>query len=133
MSLVKYNRSNPLFFNRPTIFDFFNENFWRDGLLDNSSWRMNASELSEDENNYVLTMDMPGIEKKDLKVNYENGYLNITAKTSEKNNSRSYSEVRYIGDIETKNLDAVLKNGILTITIPKPEKSKPKLIDVKSE
>lgn len=131
MSLVKYVNNR---LNRPTLFDYFDNDFWNDGVFDNlSRWRMNASKVSEDENNYTLTMDMPGIEKKDLKVNYENGYLNISAQTSEKNNQRSYSETRYIGDIDTKNLDATLKNGVLTVTIPKPEKSRPKAIDVKCD
>lgn len=130
MSLVKYVNNHV---NRPSVFDFFDSNFWNDGLEGLSKWRNNVSEVFETENDYELKMDMPGIEKKDLKVNYENGYLNIAANTSEKNNVRSYSEIRYVGDIDIKNLNAVLKNGVLTVTIPKSEKTKAKLIDVKSE
>lgn len=88
-------------------------------------------------NNYVLDIEMPGYEKKDIDVSLEDGYLTIKAKRVYADQDKStYGEyVRrerfvgtcsrsyYVGDINENDVTASLNNGILSLTFPKESKA----------
>ena len=90
------------------------------------------SDIYELDNKYYLEIDLPGIKKENIKINYENGYLTISA---EKNvlssgpntyirRERFYGEIKrsfYIGMKKDTDLKAKYINGILTITFPKAD------------
>ena len=87
------------------------------------------------DNKYIIEMDLPGIRKENIKINYDNGYLTITA---EKNSlsakpdtyirrERFFGEIKrsfYIGIKKDTELKAKYKEGILTISFPKEDISK---------
>lgn len=92
------------------------------------------TDIKSDEKNYVMEVDLPGVDKKDISVNLKEGYLTIRAKVDhsidekEKGKkafvhrerfsgvaSRSY----YVGDIDEKTIDASFANGVLTLSFPK--------------
>ena len=84
------------------------------------------------EDKYIIEIDLPGIDKKDIKIDYENGYLTISmSKKSLKediNNyirrERFYGEIKrsfYIGIKKESDIKAIYKDGILEITFPKEE------------
>lgn len=84
------------------------------------------------DNKYIIEMDLPGIRKENIKINYDNGYLTITA---EKNSlsakpdtyirrERFFGEIKrsfYIGIKKETELKAKYKEGILTISFPKED------------
>ena len=87
---------------------------------------------------YIVDIDLPGFNKKDISLSLDNGYLNIKAKT-EKNDEhkdegkylhkeRFYGECSrsfYVGEeVEEKNIKAEFKDGILKVELPKKEISK---------
>ena len=37
------------------------------------------TDIYEKNNKYILEIDLPGIKKEEIKINYDNGYLTITA------------------------------------------------------
>lgn len=90
------------------------------------------TDIYELDNKYYLEIDLPGIKKENIKINYENGYLTISA---EKNvlssgpntyirRERFYGEIKrsfYIGMKKDTDLKAKYINGILTITFPKAD------------
>ncbi len=90
------------------------------------------TDIYEKEGKYYLEIDLPGVKKDNIKINYENGYLSISA---EKNNlssgpntyvrrERFYGEIKrsfYIGMKKETDLKANYINGILTITFPKAD------------
>ena len=90
------------------------------------------TDIYEKDNKYILEIDIPGIKKENIKINYENGYLTIIA---EKNalsgdpskyvrRERFYGEIRrsfYIGIKKETDLKARYIDGILTITFPKAD------------
>src|SRR5690554_7969914 len=56
------------------------------------------SDLIENDNNYELTVEIPGIEKSDINISYENKYLTITANKKQiKENVDNYiqKEIQY--------------------------------------
>ena len=98
------------------------------------------TDIKETENNYVLEVDLPGFDKKDINMELENGYLSISAKREHKveendkkdnfiRRERSFGQFSrsfYVGDIKEEDISAKLENGILTVLLPKEEKEKPK-------
>lgn len=90
------------------------------------------TDIYEKSNKYILEIDLPGISKENIKINYENGYLTISAsKNSLSNNpdtyirrERLYGEIKrsfYIGMKKESDIKAVYKDGILTISFPKED------------
>ena len=90
------------------------------------------TDIYEKDNRFYLEIDLPGIKKENIKINYENGYLTITA---EKNvlssgpstyirRERFYGEIKrsfYIGIKKETELRAKYMEGILTISFPKED------------
>ena len=78
-----------------------------------------------------MEIDLPGLKKEDILINYENGYLTIKAvkKVELKTEvyvrrERFYGEVKrsfYIGEKKESDIKANYENGILTISFPKEE------------
>jgi len=117
---------------------FFNDWFMPET---NKSLQM-RTDIKEDDHNYVLEVELPGVDKKDIDISLNDGYLTVKAAVNNKykdhdhengNNkkfvhrerfygvaSRSY----YIGDVDMKTINATFENGILSVSFPKenPEK-----------
>lgn len=100
-------------------------------------------DIAEDGNNYVLSFDLPGVKKEQVKVEADNDRLTVRAERKEEEKSDSkkkfLSEVYYgsytrtftlPSPIDEKKIDARFENGVLTITVPKTEFTKAKQIDV---
>lgn len=90
------------------------------------------TDIYEKSNKYILEIDLPGVSKENIKINYENGYLTISAsKNSLSNNpdtyirrERLYGEIKrsfYIGMKKESDIKAIYKDGILTISFPKED------------
>ena len=87
---------------------------------------------SEKNNKYILVIDVPGIKKDNIKINYENGYLTIIAQKNTLSSTpdkyirreRFYGEIKrsfYIGIKKESDLKANYTNGLLTIIFPKED------------
>ena len=89
------------------------------------------TDIRENKNHYIMEIDLPGLKKEDIQINYENGYLtikatkDIEAKTdSYIRKERFYGEVKrsfYIGEKQESDIKAAYESGILTISFPKEE------------
>lgn len=108
--------------------DFFGGNF-----LSKFDTNMMRTDIRENDNSYIIDVDLPGYSKENIKVDVTDGYLNISAKmNSNEDDSKKGKYVRreryygecsrsfYIGDdIKTDDVKASFKNGILSLNIPK--------------
>lgn len=95
-----------------------------------AQWYM-RTDIKETDDAYLMEVEMPGLDKKDIRLELKDGYLNITANKSEKDEEgkkanyirreRSYSCSRsyYVGDISREEIKAKYENGILQVSIPK--------------
>jgi HSP20 family protein len=102
------------------------------------------SDIYTEEDQHVIEVDMPGFKKEDVKMNYDNGYLNIIAKKEKEKEEtnkeylrreRVFGEQRrnyYIGKVDENLIKANFADGILTIRVPKnnDETSTTKSIDI---
>ena len=122
-------------------------NFLRDTFLVNafanplnikkmSIWRP-AIEVKQNDKNYKVKVQLPGVKKDDIQVELDNDFITITAeiqeekaeKQEEEKNERFHtSEFRYGKYQRTISFDqpikgddstAIYKDGVLTITVPK--------------
>ena len=111
--------------------------------FENAIW-MPMTDILEDDNKYYLNIDLPGIKKEDVKINYSNGQLSINGdrkqETIEKNAKFHRSERSYgkyyrsftlPQKIKENEIDAEFKDGQLKISIPKSEEAKPKQLEIK--
>ena len=112
--------------------DFFDDPFFKEERQLHPMPMM-KTDIRETENNYIIDVDLPGFKKEDIKVNIEEGYLNISASTSSSENEEEKGNYirreRYSGectrrfyigeDIEDNEVSARFDNGILCIEIPK--------------
>jgi HSP20 family protein len=91
-----------------------------------------AVDISDTENAYEVTAEMPGIDEKNIEVRVANGVLTIKGEKQdekEENKKDYYLRERSFGSFErafqlpdgvdTDKIDANFKKGILTVTLPK--------------
>lgn len=95
-------------------------------------------DIYEENNNYIIEVDVPGFRKEDISIECNKGNLKITAekqsddKTDKKyvhRERRSYERCErsfYLGNIEEDNIKAEFKEGILKITVPKEKENNTK-------
>ena len=102
-----------------------------------------AVNIMEDEDTFVLSADMPGVDPKDIEVNMENGILTIKGErcTEAAKDRGRYSRVERVnGDFyrrfslpdttDADKISARCSNGVLEVLIPKHEKVKPRRVTV---
>jgi HSP20 family protein len=101
------------------------------------------TDIRETKNEYVVHMDLPGIDQKDVHVGMENDVLTVRgerrSEEEKKDECLSCSERAYgtfvrsfslPGTADAEKITAAYKNGVLTVTIPKREEAKPRSIKV---
>lgn len=112
-------------FFREFIDDFFDTSIAKSG-------EMIRTDIYEEDENYVVEMDVPGFSKEDIIIDYNNDYLTISAKretTKEETKNyirreRYYGEYKrsfYVGDIDEAQIKANFKDGILKVVFPKKQ------------
>lgn len=94
------------------------------------------TDVKENDKEYVMEVELPGLDKKDIGLSVKDGYLNISVQKSEKEQDekekylrreRSFSCSRsyYVGDINKEDIKAKYDNGILRVSIPKEQPKEP--------
>ena len=112
------------------------KSFYLDDIFDNFDSTRNNNmkcDIYEKDGDYHIEIDIPGFDKKDIKVECDNGYLTVTAKKDEEAEDKSKNYIRrersygkyqrsfYIGDMDSNEIRAKFKHGMLKIIAPKVE------------
>ncbi len=144
MSIVKFNPMNPGTRLETDINRLLSDVFGTTGQIAaaTGNWRPHV-DVQEDENGYRVDMEIPGIGKEDVNVEFEDGTLTVsgerkvTEETNEKNvhrMERRYGSFRrsftFNSAVEADKITASQENGVLTISLPKAEEVKPKKISI---
>jgi HSP20 family protein len=122
--------------------DFFTPALVADTELAVRNWNPTA-DVYEEDTQYVIKAELPGIDKKDIHIDFENNTLILKGERTEdkevKEENYYRKEMAYgkfqrsfalPEGVEADNIKADYKDGVLKITIPKPETKKPKTITV---
>ena len=101
-------------------------------------------DLSETETHYEVRLDLPGVSKGEVEIEFKNGDLWITGKREEvqSDEKRSWHRVeRYHGtfrrvirlgdDVEAGDVEAEFADGVLTVTAPKAARARSHRIEIK--
>lgn len=108
------------FFNMPSLLN--------EGMFSNGGFRM---DVKENDSAYTIEAELPGVNKEDIALDFNNGNLYIAVNHNEDINNdrdnyvhrerRSFQMQRsiYLGDIDVQGINASMDNGILRITAPK--------------
>lgn len=101
------------------------------------------TDITEKEDAYLLEVELPGYDKNEIIVEYEDKYLTIKAerkvvteksdKVIRKERNVSCARSYYVGEIDESALKAKHLNGILTVTIPKAQPKKPEKLGIEIE
>ena len=124
--------------NNSDLFDYlFSDPVFNTNTV-NTTNRM-CTDIKENENGYELSMEVPGYNKEDLKLELKEGYLTISAQHNTQNDKkdndgRIIRQERYYGNckrsfyvgeqIEKQDIKAKYDKGILNIFVPKKEVKK---------
>ena len=142
-ALIRYKR--PVYSLSNLFDEFFNDGFFFNSGREVTRTKWPKVDIEENKNDYRLHADLPGLEKKDIKITVENGVLSISGEKKhdkkEKEKGKYYYYERSYGafhrnfslpeNIDEKSINANFKNGVLELIIKKTEKAKPKEIEIK--
>lgn len=105
-----------------------------------------AVDVSEDKDNIYVIADLPGVDEKNIKLNFRDGILVLNGEKQEEKETkgknfhrveRSYGSfsrsISLPSHIDAARASARFKNGVLQVTLPKKEEAKPKEINIKVE
>ena len=114
-----------------------------DKELVSSAWAP-AVDIYENENEIVLTAEIPGINEKDVEIKIEDNTLTLKGErkfekeTKEENYHRIersygsfYRAFTLPHSVDPDKIEAVHENGVLKITMPKRQELKPKTVLIK--
>ncbi len=145
-SLVPFSRRNDNVVKRNDFwgFDRFFEDFFNDSFFNFRGNTPVRADIRETENEWLIDAELPGVDKKDIQVDLNDGYLTISVERSNETNEEnenyirreraygSYKRCFYVDDVKEDEIKAIYKDGILSLTIPKakPVEKKGRRIDI---
>lgn len=132
--LVPNRRSNRN--NMPWFKSFFNDdvfdNFWTNTMMPMMSFgRGLRADIRENDKEYAVEADLPGVDKKDIDVKWEDNLLTISARQEDVENEekddyirreRNYGEFRrsfMLDNVRGQDIKAEFDNGVLKVILPK--------------
>ena len=118
-------------------FDLIGDMF-RDPFFNDHETKVMKTDIREKKDKYLIDIDLPGYDKDDIKIDVENGYLNVQATVNahneEKEEGKYLRKERYVGscsrsfyvgdDIKSEDIKATFKNGNLRLVIDKKDEKK---------
>ncbi len=109
------------------LFDGF-----RNAFGESTNFSMMQTDIKEDKDGYTVLMNMPGVDKKDVKMDFADGYLTVSVNHEETNDEKKDGKfVRrerrmvkgsrsfYLGDIDEEQIKAKFENGVLNVSLKK--------------
>ena len=150
MTVVKFKPSGEMDFSNKLkkFFEDFDSPFFSEWGLKpfNSNAFTPRVDVTEDDSNLYVHAEIPGVDKKDIKINVVGDVLTISGekKSEQKDENKNYYRIERTGGSFTRSftlpaeviidkIDAEYKDGVLNITLPKTEEAKvvEKQIEVK--
>jgi len=113
------------------------------GTQDNRGFVTPPANVSANENEYLVEVEMPGVNKDGLEITVEGNELMIIGRRRSElpegelcyceSSSADFRRVFELGpDVDTSKINAKLEQGVLRLHLPKSEKAKPKKIEVQA-
>lgn len=138
---------------RPTIFEFMNEversfdDLWKTDrqMIRQSGTFQPHVDLHETDGFFLVSLDLPGIPEKDIKIDVQEGRLTVSGervREEQKNDGLYRRFERSFGkferafqlptNVDAEKIQARFENGVLEIMVPKAEALKARQIKIES-
>ena len=126
---------------RPSMFfdRLFDE--WFRPAYDAEEW-VPVSDIAESDKSYILTMELPGVDPKNVDISFDEGVVTIKGEKhketaegercycSERFSGSFRRSIRVPGKVDQDKIDASFQHGVLKLTLPKSEATIPKRIEI---
>ena len=102
-----------------------------------------AMDLAEDQGDYVVRADLPGVTEKDVNIELEDNVLTISGERKSEHEERKHGDYRIERasgrfarsltlpeGVDPQSVHAHFENGVLEVRIPKPQESKPRRVEI---
>lgn len=126
------------------VFDKFFNDFYPLSMLKEKAELYPAFDMVENEKEYVVSAELPGMDIKDIDVTLSDGLLTVKGEKRQEHEDKGedyhrierrygsfHRSFRIPGKIKMDGVDANYKDGILRLTLPKTKESQTKKIEVK--
>ena len=120
------------------------DDFWEGRMSNGDSRPLPALDVIEDDDAVTVAVEVPGMRKEDVNVQFDNGVLTVSgekkSESEEKGRSFHRLERRYGAFTRSLTLPSCVDcdaataeahDGVLRITLPKREEARPKTIKIK--
>ena len=134
MTLVKWVPRNTLINDFDSMLDGIFNDGWNKSIISSNN---PSVDIIENENEFELTADLPGLDKKNVNLSIQEGVLKLTADQNTNNDSKDayWLRERYSktydrsftlpNNVVEEKINASFKNGSLKVILPKEEEVKP--------
>jgi len=149
MRTITLHRPNTLH-NALSDFDRYFESFFGDSLFSPTSRglaRMPAVDVRETEKAYILDMELPGYDEKDIEIHVDGSSLSVASKQEEARQANDEEQGTWLirerrvqsfsrsfkmpENADPEGIGAEFKNGILCMEIPKKPEAQKRSIQIK--
>ena len=126
------------------LFDRFFDDWDLPSVFSGEDEWIPAFDISENDKEYVVSAELPGIDIKDVDITISDGILSVKGekKHETEDKGENYHRIerhygsfhrsfRIPGRVESDKVDASFKDGILKVLLPKAEGTETKKIDIK--
>ena len=127
--------------------DEFFKNFGRPLMNLSDSFKELRSDVQETDEEYTVAIDVPGVDKKDISIDFKDNTLTVSAKrksfsdrsdkegnmiASERSSGRFTRQYNF-PDVDHEKIGAKYEDGVLTITLPKTTEGQSKTHKIEIE
>jgi len=114
-----------------------------DEALEQESWVAPIVDIFETDDEYFLSVQMPGVKKDDIKIKLDDGSLVLMGRIEydstlnrkyilkEAEIGNYYRKFKISDSIDAEKVDANFENGVLEVKLPKHDRVKPRTIEIK--
>ncbi len=141
MTLMRYNRPSRDVANKQ--FSDIMDEFFNDALSSRRDNFVPSIDISETDDQFLISAELPGMEKEDITISLENGRLAISGERSFENEEKGKKyhrvETKYGSfersfqlpdNVDEQSIAATYENGLLNISIDKNEDKVKKQIEI---
>lgn len=144
-NISPYKKGNQSLARKDDVFEQFFDNFFDDFLQplnDKLEGKFSTFKVDviEKENSYIVEAELPGFEKENVSIEYDNNYLTISANKEWEAEAKEGSFIRrerkcgefrrsfFIEGVIASDINASFKNGVLTVELGRSKKREEKKV-----
>ncbi len=112
------------------------DNFFSSFMRPTYAGRLNFQptyDVKETKEHFLLTFDLPGVKKEDIKIETKGDQLTISGERSREGKAFKYERTFGLpNNVNTEKIEAQYENGVLSIALPKAEAAQGRRIEIQS-